>query len=107
MDWLDQNVLRRFDWKIQFDFLKPDQAGKLFIRVLVILQGHTRSRRYAELVNVRLSQFSTLPPGYFTIVVRQARAMGARYDSEELITALEAECQAKKGERKQVRGFIG
>ncbi len=30
MDRLDPAVIRRFDVKIQFDYLRPDQAGKLF-----------------------------------------------------------------------------
>ena len=93
MDRLDPSVLRRFDWKIQFDYLKPEQAGKLFIRVLAIFQGYTRSRRYA--VKVRLSQLSTLMPCDFATVVRQARALGTRYDAEQLLGALEAECRAK------------
>lgn len=69
MDRLDPAIFRRFDWKVQFDYLKPEQAGKLFIRVLAIFQGYTRSRRYA--VKVRLSQLSTLMPGDFATVVRQ------------------------------------
>ena len=96
MDQLDPAVLRRFDLKIQFNYLRPDQAGKLFIRVLADFQGHTRPRRYAESVKVRLSQLNTLTPGDFATIVRQARAMGTRYDAEELIGALEAECQAKQ-----------
>jgi hypothetical protein len=78
MDRLDPFVLRRFDLKIQFDYLKPDQAGKLFIRVLAIFQGYTRPRRYAESVNVRLSKLSTLAPGDFATAVRQAHVLGTR-----------------------------
>ena len=71
MDRLDPAVLRRFDLKIQLDFLRPDQAGKLFIRVLAIFQGYTRPRRYAESVKMRLSKLRTLTPGDFATVVRQ------------------------------------
>ena len=105
MDRLDPAVLRRFDLKIQFDYLTPDQAEKLFIRVLADLQGYTRPRRFPESVHVRLSQLSTLTPGDFATVVRQARTMGTRYDAEQLLGALEAECRAKASGRKQVTGF--
>jgi hypothetical protein len=107
MDRLDPAVLRQFDLKIQFDYLWHDQAGKLFIRVLAIFQGYTRSRRYAESVKVRLSQLRTLTPRDFATVVRQARALGTRYDVEQLLGALEAECMAKASGGKQVKGFTG
>jgi hypothetical protein len=50
MGRLDPAVLRRFDLKIQCDYLRPDQAGKLFTRVLADLQGYNRSGRLAESV---------------------------------------------------------
>ena len=105
MDRLDPAVHRRFDLKIQFDYLKSDQAGKLFIRVLADFQGYTRPRRSTESVKMRLSKLSTLTPGDFATVVRQARALGTRYDAEQLLSALEAECRAKANEGKQVTGF--
>lgn len=54
---------------------------------------------------MRLSKLSTLTPGDFATVVRQARALGTRYDAEQLLSALEAECRAKANEGKQVTGF--
>lgn len=105
MDRLDPAVLRRFDLKIQFDYLTPDQAGKLFIRVLADFQGYTRPRRPTESVNERLSQLRTLTPGDFATVVRQARAMGTRYGAERMMAALEEECRAKQRGGKQVQGF--
>jgi len=56
---------------------------------------------------MRLSQLRTLAPGDYATVVRQARVLGARYDAEQLLGALEAECLAKMSEGKQVRGFMG
>ncbi len=74
MDRLDPAVLRRFDLKIQFDYLRSEQAETLFSRVLADLQGYYRPRRLAEPVKMRLSKLSTLTPGDFATVVRQARA---------------------------------
>ena len=75
------------------------------MRVLAAFQGYTRPRRYAESVKLRLSKLSTLTPGDFATVVRQARALGTRYDAEQLLGALEAECLAKMSGGKQVTGF--
>lgn len=105
LDRLDPAVLRRFDLKIQFDYLKPAQAETLFTSVLADFQGYTRPRRAAKTVTTRLSQLRTLTPGDFSTVVRQSRALGTRYDAEQLLGALEAECQAKMSEAKQVTGF--
>ena len=107
MDRLDPFVLRRFDLKIQFGYLKPDQAEKLFMRVLAEQRGYTRSRWYAESVEKRLLQLSTLTPGEFATVARQACTLGTRYDSERLMAALEEECRAKMSGIKQVEGFVG
>jgi len=70
MDQRDKAV-RRFTLNILFDYLRPDQAAKLFTRVLADLQGYNESRWSAESVKVSLSQLSTLAPGDFTTVVRQ------------------------------------
>ena len=40
------------------------------------MQGYYRLRCLAELVTTRLARLSTMRPGYFATVVRQARAMG-------------------------------
>ena len=106
MDRLDPAVLRRFDLKIQFGYLRTDQAETLFSRVLADLQGYYRPRRSTESVQVRLSKLSTLTPGDFATVVRQARALGVCYDAEQLLGALEAEFRAKMSGGKQVRGFV-
>jgi len=55
---------------------------------------------------MRLAKLSAFTPGDFATVVRQARALGARYDAERLMAALEEECRAKTREGKLVRGFI-
>ena len=69
MDQLDKAV-RRFNPNILFNYFRPDQAEKLFTRVLADLQGYTRRRRSAESVNVRLSELRMLTPGDFATVTR-------------------------------------
>lgn len=69
MDRLDKAV-RRFNLNILFNYRRPDQAEKLFTRVLADLQRYTRPRRSAESVNVRLSKLRMLTPGDFATVTR-------------------------------------
>jgi len=106
MDQLDPAVLRRFDFKIRFDYLRSNQAETLFARVLADLQGYQRPRRCAEPIKRRLSKLSTLTPGDVATVVRQARAFGKHYDNEQLLAALEEECRAKQRGMKPVTGFV-
>ncbi len=106
MDQFDPDVLRRFDIKIQLGYLKPDQAEKLFARVLADIRGYIRPGRLAESVKVRLSQLRTLTPRDFATVVRLARVLGELFDSERLLKALEEECRAKQHGMKSVTGFV-
>ena len=106
VDRLDPAILRRFDLKIQFDYPRPDQAGKLFTRVLADFQGYTRPRRSAESVKVRLSPLRTLTPGGFATTVRQARVIGRRYGTEQLLAVQEEECRTKQRGVKLVTGFV-
>lgn len=107
MDRLDPAVLRRFDLKVLFDYLRPNQAEKLFTCALANFQGYNRPGRLADSIKSRLSTFRTLTPGDFVTIVRQARALGTRYDAEQLLCALEAECRGKERGVKRVRGFAG
>lgn len=106
MDQLDSAVLRRFDFKIRFDYLRSNQAETLFARVLADLQGYQRPRRCAEPIKRRLSKLSTLTPGDVATVVRQARVLGTQYDAQRLLAALEEECRAKERGMKPVKGFV-
>jgi len=52
-----------------------------------------------------LSKLQMLTPGDFSTIVRQSRALGIRYDSHRLLSALEAEAEAKMRGGRSVRGF--
>ncbi|TSA00876.1 MAG: AAA family ATPase [Nitrospiraceae bacterium] len=107
MDSLDQAVLRRFDLKIAFGYLKPDQAWNMFVLALKEQNGNNPEPNVPESVRARLVRLANLTPGDYATVLRQARVMGKNYDAEQLLVALEEECKAKEGSRKQVRGFGG
>ena len=102
MDSLDHAVLRRFDLKISFGYLKPEQAWKMFLQALDC--GMEDSRLVVALQQ-RLSRLTNLTPGDFATVIRQARVLGKSYSGEQLLAVLEDECCAKQRGSKLISGF--
>lgn len=100
MAGLDQAALRRFDLKVKFDFLRPEQAWELLCRYSVqiglgVPQLDLRGR---------LGRLSCLTPGDFAAVLRQHRFRPIA-SPQCLVVALEGECTVKEGERAPI-GFI-
>lgn len=100
MGGLDQAALRRFDLKVKFDFLKPEQAWELLRRHCENLQiGAPQPEQMAHLVRL-----ARLTPGDFAAVIRQHRFKPIA-TPEELVAALEAECAVKEGAKSAI-GFV-
>jgi SpoVK/Ycf46/Vps4 family AAA+-type ATPase len=99
MDQLDAAALRRFDLKVRFDYLRPEQAWAMF---------QDAARRLAiepdSAVKGRLASMGILTPGDFATVLRQAR-MNRPKNARELLLRLEAECQVKPDHRRKPIGF--
>jgi transitional endoplasmic reticulum ATPase len=92
MDGLDQAALRRFDLKVRFDFLKPDQAWKLLIRQCAMLGlAAPATHNRAQIDTLR-----KLTPGDFAAVARQHRFRPMK-TTDCLVAALKAECTLKEG----------
>ena len=96
---LDAASLRRFDFKVKFDFLRPAQRIALFRRVL------GNNVEPDELTLRRLAQLDQLVPGDFANVLRQFRALGMEPTSARLIEGLEGEIQLKPGAGVRRIGF--
>ena len=99
MDQLDTAALRRFDLKVRFGYLRPEQAWTMF-------QDAARRLGIQEeiAVKARIASLTLLTPGDFATVIRQAR-MSRPKDAGELLARLEAECQAKPDYRRKAIGF--
>lgn len=99
---LDQAALRRFAFKICFDYLNPQQRLNLFAESLnmdlpIITGDHQK----------RLLKLDNLTPGDFATVLRQASALGEEYFADDFLLQLENECSLKNGGRIQRSiGFI-
>lgn len=101
MDTIDPAALRRFDLKLQFHYLQPEQAWRL-------LQHHAARLGLPtpEAVHMTaLAHLTVLTPGDFATVARQARFRPLD-DTSALIAALAAECAAKPDAPRRAIGFI-
>lgn len=99
MTGLDQAALRRFDLKVKFDFLCPEQAWELLLRCC----GQLHLPAPQPDLRTRVMRMQRLTPGDFAAVLRQHRFRPLQ-SSATLVSALEAECAMKEGGR-AVIGF--
>ena len=80
---LDPATLRRFTFKIELDYLTPDQSQAAF---------HTY---FALEAPSEVGDLTTLTPGDFAVVRRKAEILGHLQDAQALAELLCAECEAK------------
>ncbi len=103
MDNLDQASLRRFDLKIKFDFLKPEQGWELFQQVISDYNSLIEDK---EVWEKKVRALRGLTPGDFATVVRQSRYAPARLEAQTLLDGLKREIEFKdKGKFKNI-GFV-
>ena len=101
MDNLDRASLRRFDLKLQFDYLKSEQAWKMFISFAKELKLSTPSLSFKKGVK----NLKYLTPGDFAAVVRQHRFRPIR-DIKDMITRLKSEVEVKMISGGNKMGFL-
>lgn len=101
MDGLDPAALRRFDLKLHFDYLKPEQAVKF-------AQEQVNKLSLPDLTDVeqdRIAQLRNLTPGDFAAVARRHRF--APFDNlDEWLRAIKAECEIKQESKSRSIGFL-
>ena len=100
MEGLDQAALRRFDLKVKFDYLKPEQSWEMLRRYCIKLGFSTpQPDQLATLMHLQ-----QLTPGDFAAVIRQHRFRPIS-TCTALVAALEAECTVKDGAKASI-GFL-
>ncbi len=101
MEGLDPAAMRRFDIKAKFDYLRPEQAWRLFVRLCQRLRLSTRSKR----LQTRLEAIACLTPGDFAVIARTHRFRP--FDSAAaVIDALAQECSHKPDAQPHAIGFV-
>ncbi len=102
VEQLDEASLRRFDLKVTFSALTPEQRMQLFTQVLTE-QAVTPPPESPW--RTRLASLDDLTPGDFAAVIRQLRIEQAEWTPERLFERLQAECQHKRQGRGRPIGF--
>mgnify|MGYP000328676666 CR=1 FL=1 len=101
MDNLDKASLRRFDLKLEFDFLKSEQSWNMFLyycKELNLSKPATSFKRAVESLRY-------LTPGDFAAVNRQNRFRHIS-DAKDFIDRLEDEIAVKNVSTEHVMGFL-
>lgn len=99
MDGLDQASLRRFDLKVKFGYLEPEQAWRLLGRQCEAFGVASPMDGLRPLMN----RLVTLTPGDFATIARQHRFNPMR-QAADVVGALGRECLAK--EKNRAIGFL-
>lgn len=100
MDHLDQAMLRRFDFKVKFDYLTSEQAWLLFNEQCRYL-GFDKVEKALE---AEFKKLNRLTPGDFAISARQAK-LGVVTKPEEIIEQLVKENKLKDAKGTTI-GFV-
>jgi SpoVK/Ycf46/Vps4 family AAA+-type ATPase len=83
---LDCAVLRRFQFRVQFDAMKPEQVNALF------------EATFEMKVPVDFSKLTGLVPADFSNVKRQLKFLDGEYDVKALLDLLQVESITRKGQ---------
>jgi len=99
MDDLDQASLRRFAIKVEFDYLKPEQAWRMLRKECVDRPSEQDRRSIMALRN--------LTPGDFAAVKKRLSILGQAAMAAALIAGLKDECRCKQDNTSNAIGFLG
>jgi SpoVK/Ycf46/Vps4 family AAA+-type ATPase len=102
MESLDPASLRRFDFKVRFDYLTNEQRLKLFHQQLQKM-GHEPFKN--SNLQAVIDKLASLTPGDFAVARKQFAVLGKKPTPEEFANSLVEECKAKPGVGKTM-GFI-
>lgn len=92
MDSLDKASLRRFTFKVAYDYMTPEQSSLAF-------------KHFFNHSDIDLSHLNSLAPGDFVVVKQKAEILGFMNNKEELIKMLEQEQQNKALIQRKI-GFL-
>ena len=99
IDNLDKACLRRFDLKLEFGYLLPEQAQNLFKKECALLKV-----KFDENASKKVSSLGLLAPGDFASVRRQAKFRPIK-NGEDFCHRLELEVALKNEEKSAKIGF--
>ncbi len=101
MDNLDRASLRRFDLKLEFSYLKSQQAWEMFLTYAQELG----QRKPSHILKKTVQSMRFLTPGDFAAVTRQNRFRPI-IDAKDLLLRLEDEIAVKQVSDGNIMGFL-
>ena len=102
MSGLDQASLRRFDMKLEFGYLKPKQAWKIFKDECGLLSIELSD---TDKLKAKIRSLGQLAPGDFAAVTRQSRFRPLK-SAEMFLERLMEEVSLKEGSDEVKMGFL-
>ena len=106
MEHLDSAALRRFDFKIRFNYLTPDQCWMMFNNQLGRAKQHQFAVTDVEKCKSVLIKLHQLTPGDFATVERHHRVMGEELTPASLLAGLQREHDIKTSSQSRAIGFM-
>ena len=101
---LDPAAMRRFDFKINFDYLKPEQACEVALDMLDVLKvelsKEDRGQLRIGLTGIKLAH------GDFAALLRRYVAMRAKPGWEQVVGDLKVEASFRETENSRPIGFL-
>lgn len=104
MENLDAASLRRFDFKVKFDYMRPEQSWSMF-KAVAKSEGVKKGLRSTK-IEEGVKRLENLTPGDFATVVRRSRVLGGLVGGVDLLQQLVEECESKPGFNKRRIGFV-
>jgi len=105
LEILDNAVFRRFDLKVRFDYLRPEQAWALFLATLEEMGESHRQNRERCYYAAKLKSLPRLTPGDFDTARRRLGLTDQRMGAENLLEGLQLELADRPGIQKHRVGF--
>lgn len=104
MERLDFAASRRFDQKINFGYMTPEQIRQLLIQVLC--EHQIKVRKSDEKQLDRACSLSNVTPGDFAVIIRRARISLSPLSISWWVRALSTECALKPDRSSRPLGFV-
>jgi transitional endoplasmic reticulum ATPase len=101
VEMLDAASLRRFDFKVKFDYLTRDQRRAMLLRIATDATDDDHQRAIAQ-----IDRLSYLTPGDFANALRQLRVIGEAPTAMRLVELLASEVAIKPEARRRSIGFV-
>ena len=107
MDSFDEASLRRFDLKVRFDTLTPEQRWELFKQILQDGGSQTpESQDVLQSLKPRVQeQLEGITPGDFAMVLRKIKLIDRDLDADSLYDELRSEVRIKQARSGREIGF--